>query len=181
MPTLKLRAPLAHDLPPLYNLAIDQADKFLDDYESFDLSYAQDVLADPYTLVIDDHGYACGVVWFNNTLDDLHTEMHVLVRPEYWRQVIKQDVLPQAVTKTFAEMCVGKILCKPMHTQKSALRLLRKYKFYEHKPWRKHTRQKGVKVDVILFELRKNYWEKRLNGQRQEQPKQSELSTEVSS
>lgn len=163
---LILRPPTPHDLPPLYNLAMDERDKFLDDYTTFDLEYAKVVVTSPHALVIDDYGYAAGIVWFDDTREDLHTSMHVLVKPEYWKQVIKLDLLPQAADWAFDNMGVGKILAEPMSTQKGAIKLLRKYKFYEHKPFYKHTKQKGVIVDVIHFELRKNYWRKLRNGNR---------------
>jgi RimJ/RimL family protein N-acetyltransferase len=157
---LILRAPIPYDLPPIYALAMDEKDKFLDDYQVFDLDYAKELIASPHARIIDDHGYAAGIVWFDETRDDLHTQMHVLVKPEYWKQVIQLDLLPQAADWCFDTMNVAKILAEPMSTQKGAIKLLRKYKFYEHKPFYKHTKQKGVIVDVIPFELRKNYWRK---------------------
>lgn len=153
------------DLPPLYNLAEDNASKFLDDYHSFDLSYATEVLNDPNTIVVDDSGFPVGVFWFNETLDDLHTQFHFLARPEYFRRILEQDICGKAADLTFARMKVGKMLAQAMHTQTSAIKLLRRYGFYEHKPWHKHTRQNGVKVDIINFELKRSFWEKK-RGQR---------------
>ena len=149
-----------HDLPPSFNMFVDQAGKFLDDFHEVTLPYVQEILADAHTLVVDDHGYALGVIWFDDTVGDLHTTMHVLFRPEAWRAVIRQNILPKAATHAFKTMGVGKLLAFPMRTQKTAIKVLRKYKFYEHKPWYKHTRYQGIKVDIIMFELRKKYWEK---------------------
>jgi RimJ/RimL family protein N-acetyltransferase len=150
---------------------MDHQVKFMDDYHEVTVPYLQAIADDPATLIIDDHGYAAGVIWFDDTVDNLRTAMHILIRPEYWRPVIQQDILPQAATKTFEKLGVGKILAFPMSTQKTAIRVLRRYGFYEHKPWLKHTRQNGVKVDVIMFELRRKYWEKRQHERRQ--PKKS--------
>lgn len=157
---LTLRPPTPLDLPPLYNLAEDTAGKFLDDYHVFDLPYAQSILESPHTLVIDDSGFACGAFWFTEIRDDLHAQFHLLVRPDCWRKVLAQNVPAQGVDAAFERLGVGKLLAQALHTQKSAIRLLRRHGFFEHRPWRKHTRQGGVKVDVINFELKRSYWEK---------------------
>lgn len=164
---LILRKPTLIDLPPLYALAEDHRHKFLDDYTSFDLVFAQEVLINMPSAVIDDHGYACGVAWFDPVRDDLHAEIHLLINPQYWRRVIRQDVLRDLLNWGFEALGVNKIIARPMSTQKDAMRVLRRYSFYEHKPFYKHTRQKGVIVDEIVFELRRGYWNK-INGKRQE-------------
>lgn len=162
---LTLRLANLLDIPPLYALACDKKHLFLDDYHEIDLEYAHGLCNSRASLIIDHYDYPAGAVWFDDQLEDLHCQMHVLVNPKYWRQVIKQDILPQAVDWAFDCLGVNKILAEPMSTQKGAIQLLRKYKFYEHKPWYKHTKQNGVLVDVIRFEARKNYW-RRLRGDR---------------
>lgn len=155
---LTLRPSNLLDLPPLYALANDYKSQFLDDYHDIDLEYAQGLCNSGACLVIDDFGYPAGAVWFSDQVDDLHCQVHVLVHPKHWREVIRRDILPQAVDWAFENLGVGKILAEPLSTQKTAMRLLRKYRFYEHKPWYKHTKQGGVVVDVTRFEARKNYW-----------------------
>jgi RimJ/RimL family protein N-acetyltransferase len=161
---LSIRPPSPLDLPPLYALAVDHKGKFLDDYSDFDADFARYVLALPGTLIMDDYGYAAGVAWFDDQVDDLRATMHLLVRPEAWRQVIKQGLLPAVVDSAFDTLGVAKILAEPMSSQKGAIKLLRKYKFYEHKPFYKHTKQGGIIVDTILFELRRKFW--RQHGKR---------------
>jgi RimJ/RimL family protein N-acetyltransferase len=157
---LILRAPSPLDLPPLYNLAEDTSSKFLDDYHSFDLEYAHGILIDSNTLVIDDNGFAVGVFWFDEVRADLHAQFHLLARPEYWRRILKEDICGQAVSLAFEKVGVSKFMAQTLSTQKSAIKLLRRYGFFEHRPWYKHTRQGGIKVDVINFELRRKHWEK---------------------
>lgn len=155
------------DLPPLYSLASDTKHLFLDDYSDFDLEYAHGVCNSRATLIIDHYDYPAGAIWFEDQVDDLHCQVHVLVHPKHWRQVLKQDILGQAVDWAFNNLGVNKILAEPMSTQKTAIRLLRKYQWYEHKPWYKHTKQGGITVDIIRFESRKNYWRQYRNGIRQ--------------
>lgn len=162
--TLKLRPASPFDTPPLMALLADHKDKFLDDFDTFDPAIVQDVINSGTSLVIDDHGYAAGVFYFNDQVDDLRATIHLLVRPEYMRQLIKQDLVSQALDFAFDELKVKKIIAEAMSSQKNALKLLRKYRFYEHKPWYKHTRHAGEIVDVIRFELRRTNWRGR-NGQ----------------
>src|SRR5690242_19161441 len=113
---LKLRPPHPFDLPPLFTLANDKKHLFLDDYRDFDLEYAHGVCNSRAALVIDHFNYPAGAVWFDDILDDLHCQMHVLVHPEFWRQVIKQDILPQTVDWAFETLGVAKVLAEPMST-----------------------------------------------------------------
>lgn len=160
---LTLRAPSPLDLPPLYTLAVDHQSKFLDDFSEFDAGHAHELLSLPGTLVFDDYGYAAGAAWFTERKADLRATMHLLVRPEAWRAVIKQNLIADVLENAFETLGVAKILAEPMSTQKGAIKLLRKHKFYEHKPFYKHTKHNGVIVDVILFELRRNFWRKNGN------------------
>lgn len=155
---LSLRPANILDLPPLYALASDKKRLFLDDYHSFDLDYAREILDSGTCLIIDDHGYPAGVIWFSDQLDDLHCQVHTLVDPKHWREILKLDILGQGMDWAFETLGIAKILAECLSTQSTALRILRKYKFYEHKPFYKHTRQGGVVVDVIRFEARKNFW-----------------------
>lgn len=156
---LKLRKPETFDLPPLYALADDYKHKAMDDYDVFNAEVVKEILQG-HTLVIDEYGYAVGAIWFDDVIDDLRGTVHLMVRPRYMPKVLEQELIPQAFDWAFKNLKIGKILAYPMHTQKTALKLLRKYRFYEHKPWHKHTKVKGTKVDVIMFELRKSFWEK---------------------
>jgi RimJ/RimL family protein N-acetyltransferase len=166
--TLTLRKPTPLDLPPLYNLAEDRKSDFLDDYHDFSLEYAKRLLEDEDTIIIDDNGFAAGAVWFTEKREDLHAQMHLLIRPEYWRRCFKEDIFNKIVDFSFENVKVSKLLAQVMDTQKTALKILRKYGFFEHKPWHKHTKHKGVKVDIINFELKKGYWEKKRGLRRRE-------------
>lgn len=160
---LILRPSQITDIPPLYRLASDKKHLFLDDYSDFDLEYAHGV-CNGSALVIDHYDYAVGAIWFDDQRDDLHCQLHALVQPQHWREVLKQDMLGKAVDWAFENLGVAKILAEPMSTQKSAIRLLRKYRFMEHRPWYKHTKQNGIVVDVIRFEARKNFWRRHRDG-----------------
>ena len=165
---LTLRAPSPLDLPTLYALALDHKGKFLDDYTEFDLDYAQAILASPTTLVIDEYGFAVGAVWFDDTLEGIRTTVHGLIRPEKVRALIKDDIFGKAVDWAFEEMRVKKVIAECMSTMQMAQGLLRRYKFQEHRPFFKHTKQNGVLVDVIWFEAKRHYWSK-MRGNRQEE------------
>lgn len=159
---LTLRPASQNDFYPLCALADDYKHLVLDDYDVFDTSVVERIISG--CCLVFDSGYQEGAIWFDNVVDDLRADVHILVRPQYLRQIIKQSLIPQAFDLAFEVLKVGKILAYPMHTQKTALKLLRRYKFYEHKPWTKHTRVNGLKTDVIMFELRRSYWRKERNG-----------------
>jgi len=162
---LKLRAPRVTDLPPLYALAEDHKHKFLDDYHDFDLEYAKRILNNPHTLIIDDHDYAVGVFWFDDTVDDLHSTIHMLIRPEYFRKFLKQGLGAEVINTAFESLGVLRLYGFPMSTQGSAIKILKKHHFYSHIPWRSHTKQQGKRVDTIFLELKRSTWEKK-NGLR---------------
>lgn len=162
MSALHLRPANPLDLPPLYALAEDHKHKFLDDYTTFSPDYARLLLADENTLVIDDgYGYAVGAFWFDDTRDDLHTTIHMLIRPEYYRALVKADLGKLSADHAFYKMGVARIYAFPMHTQTNAIKYLKRYGFYSHLPWRSHTKQGGKRVDTIFMELKKSNWEKR--------------------
>lgn len=156
--TLTLRPATPLDLPPLYVLAQDNKSKFLDDYHSFGVDYASEIMACPHTRVIDDGYYPVGAYWLTEITDDLHAEMHMLVHPSAWRDVLRQGLSAEMLDYTFSALGVGRIYAHPMSTQRSAIRLLKRHHFYAHLPWRSHTKQGGKRVDTIFMELKRSKW-----------------------
>lgn len=157
---LKLRAPRLTDLPPLYALAEDHKDSFLDDDHDFNLEYAQAILNDPQTIIIDDHDYAVGVLWFDETVKGLRSSIHILFRPRYWPLIKSQQTIAQALDLAFEQLGVERIYAYPLDHQKAALNLLKEHHFYSHKPLRGYAWVKGKKADLIFHELKRTSWEK---------------------
>ena len=158
--TLTLRVPKALDFFAVYTLAAQQAPHFLDDFHDITPRYLERILSDPASRIIEQKAHPVGVVWYDPVLADLHAEIHFLLQPCCWKQALREGLPAQIVSDVFSRLGVDKLLAYPMHTQTTALTLLRRTGFYEHNPWRNHTRQHGRKVDVIFFELKKNYWKK---------------------
>lgn len=157
-PPLLLRPANHLDLPPLMALAHDFKNLFLDDYSELEMEDVADVVKSGRAFVFDLHGYAVGCIWFDEVLDDLHCQVHVLVRPEYLRQVLKQDFIGLSIDWAFEQLKVGKVKARTMSTEKSAIKLLRRFKFKDAAPVFKETRHNGVKVDMIHWEMRRNWW-----------------------
>jgi len=158
---LTLRKPNEKDVPPLTLLAHDHGTKFLDDYHEITLEYCYSILNDDDTLVIDDNGFPVGVVWFDDKIKGLHSSIHFLIRPECWKQFLKQELHKAVISKSFEEQDIKKLCAYTMHNQKTAIKLLKKLGFYEHKVWRSHTHQQGKCMDVTFFELKRSSWMKR--------------------
>ncbi len=158
---LNLRKPSVYDLPPLYALAMDTSAKFLDDYHEVDISYAQEVLNDPNTLIIDDGYYPVGAAWWTDVLDDLHAEIHLLVKPGAWRRFLSSGLGHEILGHGFKAVGVARQYAFMMHTQTSAIKILKRHGFYSHMPWRAHTKQGGKRVDTIFMELKRSKWESR--------------------
>ncbi len=159
--TLTLRPPTLLDLPPLYSLAMDHKDKFLDDYHTFSVDTARRIMSCPHTQVIDDGYYPVGAYWFTDITDDLHAEIHMLVAPAAWRSVLKEQISAQVLDYAFGSLGISRVYAFPMSTQQGAIKLLKKHHFYAHLPWRSHTKQAGKRVDTIFLELKRSTWEKK--------------------
>ena len=157
---LTLRKPKERDII-LYNLASDHAQKFLDDYHEINKDYAFYLINDKDTIVIDDKEFPVGVVWFDQKIPGLHSSVHFLIRPEYWKQFLKQELHKACITQAFEEQDIKKLCAYTMNNQKTAVKLLKMLGFYEHKVWRSHTHQQGKCMDVTFFELKRSSWNKR--------------------
>lgn len=97
----------------------------------------------------------------------LHGRFHTLVDPVYWRQISRQDGISKAIDYTFKTYGVRKIKAMPMKTQKSALKLLKKYGFWFGDAMPNEAMVKGKPVSVLPCHLTRGYWYKQkgqLNG-----------------
>ena len=155
---LTLRPPTEDDLPPLCVLAHDHSQKFLDDYHEITLAYAQSLLADPDSIVIDDGGYPVGLVWFDDKVPGLHSSIHFLLRPECWRAFMREKTAKAVIDKAFEAQGLHKLCAYTMDNQHTAAKLLKSLGFYEHQVWRSHTHQNGKRMDVTFWELKKSKW-----------------------
>lgn len=158
---LILRKPNSKDIPPLTMLAYDHGSKFLDDYHEITKEYSLFLLQDADTIVIDDNSFPVGVVWFDEKIPGLHSSIHFLIRPECWKQFLKQELHKAIISKAFEEQDIKKLCAYTMNNQKTAVKLLKMLGFFEHKVWRSHTYQQGKCMDVTFFELKRSSWIKK--------------------
>lgn len=158
---LTLRPPTERDIAPLYNLADAHATKFLDDYHEISLKYANSLLSDPDSLVIDDSGFPVGLVWFDDKVPGLHSSIHFLLNPEFWRAFLRESTAIKVINHAFESQDIIKLCAYTMDNQKTASKLLKSLGFYQHQVWRSHTHQDGKRRDVTFWELKKSSWNKR--------------------
>jgi RimJ/RimL family protein N-acetyltransferase len=163
MNVLTLRKPEPRDLAPVFNLANDYGSKFLDDYHEVSDAYIVQMMHDPFSFIVADNGFPIGLVWFTDKLDDLHSEIHFLIRPEYWRPFIKQKLGAEIISQAFVEQNVLRFYAYTMDNQRTAFKLLKSLHFFSHKPWMSHTKQAGKRRDVTFHELKRSTWRKQ-NG-----------------
>lgn len=168
-PIITLR-PYNHlDFAPLALLFEREKRLFLDDYDpNITLEWIRDQIDNDNTTVLDWHGYAIGGFWLDEQCGDCSAKLHALFNPEYMRQILREKVPEQYLRLVFDGFGINKLWTQCYNTQKPAIKLLKRHQFFEFRPMYKHTKQNGVKVDLITFELTRRFWSKQ-NGQRQEQ------------
>lgn len=157
---LTLRPPKTADLAPLFVLADTHGTKFLDDYTEFSPEYCSNLLTEDSTIVIDDNGFAVGMCWFSDKRDDLHSTIHFLLEPKFWRQFVKQQLHKTVINEAFKSQNVSRIYAYTMDGQKVAKKLLSSLGFFSHKTWYSHTKQNGKRRDVTFHELKRSKWMK---------------------
>ncbi len=160
MTPLETRPAVLEDLPPLAALLEDYRGFYFDDYALYDHDFLKQLIHTNELIMIDYQGYPVGVVWFSDKVADLHVSVHLLLRPEYLRKALKQDLFSALIHEAFYSLGVSKIKALALETQRMAIKLLRKYKFKHNAIFRNETRQHGKKIDVFAFELHRHYWEK---------------------
>lgn len=160
---LFLRQATPFDLPPILALLEDYKEGFQEDGESLDYEEIAQSIQEGNIWVIDEWDYAVGAVSFSDIKPGISAVIHLIVRPEYLRRVLKLKLIEQSFNIAFKELGVGKIKALPMETQKTAIKLLNRFKFYRIGIFRNETKQRGKFVDIIAFELHKKFWE-RHNG-----------------
>jgi len=169
---LTLRKPRQGDEEAIWAILDEYRDTFLSDYTQITIPWLLDVLNSGQALVIALYDYPIGTVWFADKLDDLHAVVHCIYRPKYTKKLLRNQIFEQVVDFAFDELAIGKIKALPMETQKAAIGILRRLKFKEYPKMRSETKVKDKRIDMILFELHKQYWinaKRKLNEQRSSQ------------
>ena len=155
---LVLRPADTIDLPPLAILLETYREQYFDDYDSCDMAFLARLIASGEMLVMDDCGYAAGAVWYNNRFEDLHVTLHLLVKPDYWRRMLRDNILPEVIDYAFETLGVQKIKAIPLKSQFGAIKLLKRFLFKQRGYLKAETRKNGVLTDKFIFELHREYW-----------------------
>ena len=158
---LKLRQARPEDAPHIWHYVNTLKDRFFDDYTSKDdvtIKQACLNLADsPDTLVIEDGEMVVGTFYFT-AIHDLHLEIHMVFEPALLKQVLKDQLVEQVIDYAFKHYKVFKIRAELMETQKATISFAKRLKFHPAGRLRAETKVNGKRVDVLLFELTKEYW-----------------------
>ena len=156
---LSLRLALPDDIFTLHCLFVDYQDIYLDDYPRYNIELLKKiVLAGEIIVIVNESNYPVGMLWFSDKFLDLHCEVHILVRPESMKQVLRQNIIPLALSYAFRD--VLKIKATPLGTQKGAIKLLNKYGFHHAGTLHAETRQNKKKVNMLMYELKKTRFKK---------------------
>jgi len=156
---ITLRTANATDTPTLAAMMHDHAHIYLDDYHEVSNDLAGLLIASGDVIAYDWYGLAIGFAWFSDKHPDkLHASVHILIEPRHYRQVKKLDLVAKMLDRAFAVYDVGKIKAQCMHTQTSAMKLLKAHKFKQIALNRNETKKGGKKVDVFGFELHRKFW-----------------------
>ncbi len=99
--SLVIRPAMESDIPDLWDLVKKYASTHIADDEQFTLENPIYVLERSNVTVIDFEGEAVGVVWFTESRQDWHALIHFLIRPQYFKQALKQRLLPDLVDYLF--------------------------------------------------------------------------------
>lgn len=156
---LSLRPANALDIPPIVLLVEQYKDQILSDYDTYSREFIITLIERGELIAIDAFGYAVGVIWFYDRLDDLHCKISLLIRPEYLKQALREDTFSKVLELAFKQ--VGKVEAEPMASQKGAIKLLRKHHFLKLCDRHKHTRKNGVKTDMQLWECKRSRYNKK--------------------
>lgn len=169
---LKLRKAEVLDTPSLMALIEDYKDALFDDYTEPNYGFVLDAVKRGEVYAIDDYGYPVGAIWLTNVFQDLHGTVHLLIRPESYKNLIKSAVLNDFIEIVFKQIGILQIDAELYEYQTGAIRVLKRYKFKQCGRRTNQTRKNGKRQDALLFELNRNFWEKSINGhvQQKERP-----------
>lgn len=161
MPLLRLANKL--DIPTVWCIADDYKKSFLEDGESIEKQFLFDLVANCDLVVCVDtiDGLPWGFFYIaeaNNLAR--HGTIHFLCRPERLKDVLKYDLIGQFIDKAFVMYDIDKIKGRAISTQSTAQKLLARNRFFKVGTLLNETVVQKKRVNVVLFELQKHYWQK---------------------
>jgi RimJ/RimL family protein N-acetyltransferase len=150
------------ELASIWAIIDDHKHTFLDDYTSLN---PQDIIslskAQHFYVVVTQYNLVIGIIWYSDSFHDLHSCIHILFRPKFYKQIQQHHIIKQAIDLGFSDLAVMKIKAMTLESQKSAMKLLKRFGFHRVRdPLRNETRQAGKLSDVWVFELHKKFWDR---------------------
>jgi RimJ/RimL family protein N-acetyltransferase len=155
---LTFRQSTQADGPAVWGLIEDYAPTFLTDYNAIDASIAKKLIDSGNLFCIDAFDYPVGVAWYNDQFHDLHLSLHLIIRPAFLRQFLKEDLATLVLDFGFKNFQVGKLKAFTLKPQKMAQKLLLRYGFKRRAYFPRETRVDGKYVDVQVYELSRHDW-----------------------
>lgn len=161
IPLLRLANKL--DIPVVWCIADDYKESFLEDGESIEKQLLFDLVANCDLVVCVDtiDGLPWGFFYIAEANDlARHGTIHFLCRPERLKDVLKYDLIGQFIDKAFIMYNIDKIKGRAIATQSTAQKLLARNRFFKVGTLLNETVVQKKRVNVVLFELQKHYWQK---------------------
>lgn len=161
MPLLRLANKL--DIPTVWCIADDYKESFLEDGESIEKQLLFDLVANCDLVVCVDtpDGLPWGFFYIAEANDlARHGTIHFLCRPHRLKDVMKYDLIGQFIDKAFIMYNIDKIKGRAISTQSTAQKLLARNRFFKVGTLLNETVVQKKRVNVVLFELQKHYWQK---------------------
>lgn len=155
---LKLRPIVEDDIPSLVRIIEEYWEKFSDDFTPFSIDKAEEIFRTEHVLTVDFSGYPVGIVAYLNPVEDLYARLLVVLDAFFLKRALKEQLLNEIMRYAFDVVRVNKVCISVMETQKGVIDFLRRQKFVMLGKLYRHTKYKGKKVDIVLFEVRKNKW-----------------------
>lgn len=155
---LTLRYATLEDAQAILGLFDDFQHEFLSDYDWFDPNTVLTLI--PNMGVVDAFNtYPVGVVWVNDQFQDIHISIHMLLRPEYIRPALREEIFQQVIDAVFDRYQVAKIKAYTLESQGMAIKLLFRHGFKNRAFFPNDTRQGGKLIAVRIFELSRHAWD----------------------
>jgi RimJ/RimL family protein N-acetyltransferase len=161
---LEIRTSNVDDLIPLMVLVKDHYKKFTEDSDPPIWKGIAALIANGEIITLTHNHYPVGLFWFNNFKKDLFVEIHFLVWPKYYREIVKSDIFEKVLTRAFQIFKVRKIKAQPLETQHGICSTLKRYHFLECRRREREAMMNGKILDIRVFELRSKWWNKHLKG-----------------
>lgn len=156
--SFSLREATVSDTASLFGLLTDFAHTFEEDGR--DLFTPKEAMEAGPVYMVDYYGFPVGAFLLTDMDEGLHASIHLLLRPEYMRRALRSGILIEFVDTAFSRYDLVKLKARALANQGTAIKLLKRHRFFSICKLWNETRVNGKPTDLYLFELNRRYWDK---------------------